>query len=74
MTRTYACTTCGVITEAPEQLCQPQRLENAGVYCGEPGATSHMCSAMKKHLAYVCGSCGRPAQQSEMVCEPLLAG
>lgn len=74
MTRIYQCTTCGVITEAPEQLCQPQRLENAGLYCGEAGSATDMCREMKGHLAYVCGSCGRGAQQPEMVCEPLLAG
>lgn len=74
MTRIYQCNTCGVITEAPEQLCQPQRLENAGVYCGEQGSARHMCDEMKQHLAYVCGNCGRPAQQPDMVCEPLLAG
>lgn len=74
MTRIYECTTCGVITEAPEQLCLPQRLENMGVYCGERGAVKRMCPEMKDHLAYVCGSCGRPAQQAEMVCEPLLMG
>ncbi len=74
MTRIFECGTCGVVSEASEQLCEPQRLENMGVYCGDRGPTSHMCSDMKDHLAYVCGSCGRPAQQPDMVCNPLQTG
>lgn len=71
MTRIYECSTCAVITEAPEQVCKPQRLENMGAYCGERGEVKQMCSEIKDHLAYVCGNCGRPAQQAEMVCVPL---
>lgn len=74
MTRIYECSYCGVITQAPEQLCTPHRLENMGVYCGDRGKADQMCSDMKQHLAYVCGSCGRPAEQADMVCEPLQTG
>jgi hypothetical protein len=74
MTRIYECGTCGVVTEDPGQVCEPERLENAGVYCGTQGETANMCGEMKEHLAYVCGSCGRPAQQADMVCKPLFTG
>lgn len=74
MTRIYECSTCGVITAAPEQLCKPQRLENMGVYCGDRGEVKQMCAEIKDHLAYVCGSCGRPAQQAEMVCDAFQMG
>jgi len=74
MTRIYECRNCGVITELPEQVCVPHRLENMGVYCGDKGDTENMCAEAKKHLAFVCGTCGRPAEQAKMVCEPLVAG
>ena len=74
MNRIYECKQCGVIAEIPDQLCVPQRLENMGVYCGEPGAATRMCAGMKEHVAFVCESCGRPAEQASMVCAPLKTG
>ncbi|MCM2264432.1 MAG: hypothetical protein NDI73_04475 [Desulfuromonadales bacterium] len=74
MTKIYECRTCGVVAEVGEQVCNPQRLENMGAYCSTTPETSEMCSDMKEHLAYVCGSCGRPAQQADLLCDPLLTG
>jgi len=74
MTKIYECKKCGVITQAPDQICKPQRLENMGVYCGEPGKTDQMCTDMKEHVAFVCESCGRPAEQANMVCTPRKTG
>lgn len=74
MTKIYECATCGVVTAASEQVCNPQRLENMGAYCGTTPERDTMCQEMKEHLAYVCGSCGRPAEQAELLCEPLLTG
>jgi len=74
MTRIYECDWCGVVTESPEQVCAPQRRENMGVYCGEPGEPDRMCEPKKEHLAFVCGSCGRPTDQAEMVCNPKVTG
>ncbi len=74
MTRIYECSNCGLITELPEQVCTPQRLENMGVYCDIKGATENMCAEAKEHLVFVCGECGRPAEQAKMVCEPLVLG
>lgn len=74
MTKIYECKTCGVITQTREQVCKPQRLENMGVYCGEPGTPEQMCDEMKEHVAFVCDSCGRPAEQASMVCAPIKTG
>lgn len=74
MTKLYECSTCGVMTVASEQVCSPRQVENKGVYCGVTPETGEMCDTMKEHLAYVCGSCGRPAEQAELLCQPLLTG
>lgn len=70
----YECSTCGVISEVPDHLCIPQRLENMGVYCGDTKEDPHMCDEMKQHLPFVCSGCGRPAEQAEMVCDPKYLG
>lgn len=74
MTKIYECESCGVVTAESEQLCAPRQLENAGTYCGTAPETGEMCASMKEHLAYVCGSCGRPAEQADLLCDPLLTG
>ena len=74
MTKIYECSKCGVITETPDQLCTPQRLENMGVYCDASGDTQSMCAEMKSQVAFVCDRCGRPSEQAEMVCEPSVVG
>ena len=74
MTKIYECDTCGVVTEVRDQVCAPRQLENKGVYCGTTPETAEMCTEMKAHLNYVCGSCGRPAEQAELLCDLLLTG
>lgn len=74
MTKIYACETCGVVTAVRGQVCVPSGVEDKGSYCGTAPETGEMCSGMKGHLAYVCGSCGRPAEQAELLCNPLLTG
>lgn len=74
MTKIYECGTCGVVTEAREQVCEPTIVENKHAYCGTTPESGEMCQEMKEHLAYVCGSCGRPAEQAELLCQPLLTG
>lgn len=74
MTGIFECGTCGVVTGAREQVCDPIALENKHAYCGTTPQSGEMCHDMKKHLAYVCGSCGRPAEQAELLCQPLQTG
>ena len=74
MTAYYECTTCGVVTKTREQICKPKELESKHSYCGTTPEEGEMCQEMKGHLAYVCGSCGRPAEQAELLCNPLLTG
>ena len=74
MTGPYKCARCGVVTEAQEQVCKPQELRGKEGYCGtapEPGA---MCSCIEAQIPFVCGSCGRPAEQAELICNPLVVG
>lgn len=73
MTTRYVCSSCGVATVAAEQLCNP-REEEVAEYCGSAPERDALCSTMRKHLAFVCGKCGRPAQQSELLCQPLALG
>jgi hypothetical protein len=68
----YECSVCGVVTEASEQVCTPRLQEDVHDYCGTTRERAEMCDNMKEHLAYVCGSCGRPAEQAELVCKPLV--
>ncbi|PLX81875.1 MAG: hypothetical protein C0616_03500 [Desulfuromonas sp.] len=74
MNLVYECRSCGVISQEEGHLCQPQRLENMGVYCGTQKENVQMCTEMKQHLTHVCGSCGRPAEQADMVCDPKFPG
>ena len=74
MTKIYACDTCGVVTQVRDQVCDPREVDNKNAYCGMAPETGEMCRDMKEHLVYVCGSCGRPAEQAELLCNPLLTG
>lgn len=74
MATIYACQTCGVVTTAPQQLCTAVAQPNKTNYCGTAPEREAMCQTMREHLAYVCGSCGRPAAQAELLCRPLLLG
>ena len=74
MASIYACATCGVVTVEPAQLCRPVEQADAADYCGNAPARDTMCQPMREHLTYVCGSCGRPGEQAELLCRPLLLG
>ena len=70
----YKCTTCGVVAEASEQVCVPDKQSDMHDYCGTTGKRAAMCDSMKEHVAFVCGTCGRPAEQADLVCKPLVTG
>jgi hypothetical protein len=71
MKEVFECGTCGVVSEAREDLCAPREVEAKKDYCGSAGETSEMCGIMLKTLKYECGSCGRPAEEAELVCQPI---
>ena len=70
MKEVYECEHCGVITEEREQLCEPHKMNDKGVYCSMTPAGGEMCKSVKEHLTYVCGSCGRVTDDSELLCNP----
>ena len=70
----YSCDRCGVVTEDKTEICQPHKVESTSEYCGSAPDRNALCTDMKDHLSYVCGSCGRPAEQAELVCDPLVIG
>ena len=74
MTAIYACGTCGVVTAAPEQVCHPVEQPDKSSYCGTASERGAMCSDVREHLASVCGNCGRPAEQAELLCNPRQLG
>jgi len=74
MTNIYECEKCGVVTEVREQLCNPREVEDKKSYCGTTPERGEVCEEMKEHFAYVCGRCGRPAKQAELLCSPLMTG
>ncbi len=73
MNEIYECGTCGVVTEASEEICTPREVRGKEDYCGSAGETADMCGMMTQALPYECGSCGRPAEQASLVCNPVKA-
>jgi hypothetical protein len=71
MKEIFECGSCGVITEASEDVCNPRAINGREDYCGSAGETSEMCGVMLKTLSYECGSCGRPTEEPELVCSPI---
>lgn len=74
MGKIYACGTCGVVTRIESQVCAPKEQEDKDQFCGYSKPRAEMCEPVRETLAYSCGSCGRPAQQPELVCNPLTVG
>lgn len=74
MTRIFECGTCGVVTHNRDQLCNPEEREDRHSFCGTAPERGTMCDDMRKKLPYVCGTCGRPAGQADLVCKPLVTG
>jgi hypothetical protein len=61
----------GFLREVKHLLKQPATLAEGD---GTTPETAEMCTDMKGHLNDVCGSCGRPAEQAELLCDLLLTG
>ncbi len=74
MTEVYECKVCGVVSNESDSLCHPTQQEDPHDYCGTTRAQASMCSEVKESLSIVCGSCGRPAKQADLVCKPLVLG
>ena len=70
MAKIYECRTCGFITESGEQLCDSRQMEDKDVYCNMTKVNGGLCKKIKEHHAHVCASCGRVAEQSELLCNP----
>jgi hypothetical protein len=71
MKTTFKCDRCGIISEAADHLCQPHELAGKQDYCGQPvKEAGPICGPMSKSLEYECGSCGRPAEEPQMLCHP----
>ena len=68
----YACTTCGAVADASNQLCTPcdNETESCSV-CGTPEVDKlHVCTDKIGAMHYVCGGCGRKAVEGENLCNP----
>lgn len=74
MTTTYSCGTCGVVTVAPQRVCQPVEQTGRSEYCNTAPERGALCDTMREQVAFVCGKCGRPAEQAELLCRPLVTG
>ncbi len=72
MGKVYECSFCGVVSAASEQLCHPQQQSDLHDYCGTTRERGRLCDATKESIPFVCASCGRPAKQAELVCNPLV--
>lgn len=70
MKEVFECATCGVVSDASEELCAPRQVREKEDYCGSAGETSEMCGIMLKSLKYECNTCGRPAEEANLVCDP----
>ncbi len=73
MKEIFECGTCGVVSDASKELCTPRQVRGKEDYCGSTGETAEMCGIMLKTLKYECNSCGRPAEEAELLCQPIKA-
>lgn len=69
MNELYECSRCGVVSDVSGHLCQPKGVEGLADYCGTM-PTRDICDSMHKTLAFECGTCGRPAEKKELLCDP----
>lgn len=71
MSKVYECVTCGVVTKSESRICVPKEREDKAEFCGYSKPRASMCQSVKETLPYSCGTCGRPSQQPELICNPL---
>jgi hypothetical protein len=70
----YECRRCGVVSRFGEDLCSPRKRQGKEAYCGTAPERGNMCDEMRERLPFVCGICGRPAREGELVCKPWITG
>lgn len=75
MKKTFECATCGIVTKDKKHLCNPVVVKSED-YCGHSTdlQTAMMCAEETTRLDYVCGRCGRPAENSALLCSPRQVG
>ncbi len=71
MTELYECKKCGVISKEQNHLCSPESVENMHAYCGAASDTSSMCDSIRDKAQYTCTTCGRTAENPELVCSSI---
>ncbi|MEZ4598599.1 MAG: hypothetical protein R2940_02280 [Syntrophotaleaceae bacterium] len=74
MCEIYECKKCGVVSHSAEELCAPGETSGRHDFCGTAPDRKDLCGYMRECLSFVCGTCGRPAKQSDLVCRPLMPG
>lgn len=74
MTEIYECSVCGVVTHNDNDVCRPEPQEDIHDYCSTTRERGAPCHDIREQLPVVCGNCGRPARQADLVCNPLLLG
>jgi len=70
----YKCSKCGVVSTSSDHLCSPREQSGREDYCGTAPERGNMCEVTMNRLSYVCGGCGRPAEEAELVCKPRFLG
>lgn len=68
MKKLYECERCGVVTEERDHLCSPKSVDGLGAYCGSSSDVSAMCDDIRETAGYTCSTCGRTAENPELVC------
>ena len=74
MGKIFECETCGVVTKNEAQICTPKEKDDKKKFCGFSKPRASMCEPVRQTIPYSCGTCGRPAQQPELICNPLTIG
>ena len=74
MSEIFECEVCGVVSKVSNDLCHPDLREDIHDYCGTTRERAAPCDNIKVSLPIVCENCGRPAEQADLVCKPLMLG
>ena len=74
MSKTYKCSTCGVVTTRNGHLCSSVALNRASDFCGcgqqVSNETGRVCEEEIARLRFECRSCGRKSESADLVCAP----